>query len=362
MPKSVIATADYRPRSSHAARLCSILVAALACNTVALGATDGQAASNSGVGVERPSPSPELKKKAMDHFETGLKLYEDGEFSLALIEFDRAYSYVPDYRVLYNIGQVSIQLGRYARAADALSQYLEQGGPSIAPARVEAVKTDLAMLEGRTAHLRVDCRVTGAEVLMDDVRIATTPFEAPLLVDAGEHRLTVQKPGYLPRTERLVLAGRDDHTVRVDLVEVVASLTPQKQPPAVVSVPKRLEQREQARLSLTRSTLLYAGTGATGVLALGWAITGYLGIRAAGDLHDELQRPSTESRLSDLKSRAQGLLLASDILGACAIGVGATTMYFALSSNTSQATRRVGSNPLQIGLGPAAVQLQGSFR
>lgn len=360
MTKPVVPSAQLGPGLTPRVRWCSLFATVFACTIPALAESGAPNAASAATNSEPAEASPEAKKKAMGHFETGLKLYEDGEFSLALIEFERAYSYIPDFRVLYNIGQVSIQLGRYARAAQALKQYLDQGSASIALTRVQSVQADLAMLEGRTAHLRVECNVPGAEVLLDDVRIATTPFEAPLLVDAGEHRLTVQHPGYLPRNERLVLAGRDDHGLRIELVPVTPSASQVKPVPAVVAVPPLVQTPGESPM-LTRTKLLYIGAGSTGLLAAGWAVTGYLGISAAGELNDELKHPSTESRLSSLRGKAQALLLTSDILGACALGAGATTLYFALTSSKSEPIRSKGANRLELGFAPSAVLLHGTF-
>src|SRR5262245_54376929 len=69
-------------------------------------------------------PSPEVVTEAKQRFDRGLELYAEGEYPLALIEFTRAYELVPNYRVLYNIGQVCIQLGQYANARRALEEYL----------------------------------------------------------------------------------------------------------------------------------------------------------------------------------------------------------------------------------------------
>lgn len=360
MTKPVVTSIKPRSGLAHWVRWCPIFATLLIGTSPAFAETRSPDTSSAVNGAESADTSPEAKKKAMSHFETGLKLYEDGEFSLALIEFERAYSYIPDFRVLYNIGQVSIQLGRYARAAQALAQYLDQGRASLAPARIQAVQADLTMLEGRTAHLRVECNVPGAEVLMDDVRISTTPFPAPLLVDAGEHRLTVQHPGYLPRNERLVLAGRDDQNLRIELVPIAIAQTPPKSAGpihAALPIPRRPEESPMS----TRAKLLYLSGGSTGLLAVGWAVTGYLGIKAAGDLHDELQHPSTEGQLSSLKGKAQALLLTSDILGACALGAGATTLYFALTSKKSEPARPTGTGRLQLGVAPSAVMVRGTF-
>ena len=70
-------------------------------------------------------PSPEVVTEAKSRFDRGLELYNEGEYPLALIEFTRAYELVPNYRVLYNIGQVGIQLGQYANARRALEEALQ---------------------------------------------------------------------------------------------------------------------------------------------------------------------------------------------------------------------------------------------
>ncbi len=326
-----------------------------------------------------PAPSPETsvqggeagaekgdpKKKAKEHFATGLKFYQDGDYSLALIEFERAYSYVPDFRVLYNIGQVSIQLARYARAAQALQQYLAMGGNKIPAARVTAVQSDLKMLENRTAHLIIECNVDGADIYLDDTPLSKTPMAEPVLVDAGEHRILVQKPGYLSRTEPLVLAGRDESTLQLDLTEERPIRTTPDNPlvvPVPVSPPYATPIAPAPSPVQRKSDWIYVGWGATGLLTIGWAVTGYVGIKAADDLHTALQHTATESELQSLKSKARGWLLAADIVGAAAIVTGGTTLYFTLKhpSREHPPTKAQVSN-LRIGFAGGAAQLSATF-
>ena len=153
-------------------------------------------------------PSAEVLAEAKQRFDRGYELYEEGEYPLALIEFNRADELVPNYRVLYNIGQVCIQLGQYANARRALSEYMKQGEGSLTPDRRTSVNKDLDMLTRRTAFLTVNGNVEFAEVLVDDVVVGKIPLEAPLLVDAGMHRVTLRRSGYLPRTSNVTLAGR----------------------------------------------------------------------------------------------------------------------------------------------------------
>ena len=323
-------------------------------------ATTTETAQTADAAAEKGDP----KKKAKEHFATGLKFYEDSDYALALIEFERAYSYVPDFRVLYNIGQVSIQLGRYARAAQALEQYLSGGGSKIPSARVKAVQSDLAMLEGRTARLTVKCNVEGADILLDDALLGKTPMTESILVDAGEHRVVVQKSGYVSRTEPLVLAGRDESTLQFDLTEErpvqtisqvpVVVTTPLAQPNPFLATPQGPAPR--------KSELLYVGWGATGLLALGWAVTGYMGITAAKDLHTAMQYTATESDLHSREVKARRWLLAADIVGAATLVTGGTTLYFTLKHpSREQTVPKSGVSSLGLGFGSGSAQLFGSF-
>jgi Tfp pilus assembly protein PilF len=53
--------------------------------------------------VAAPDDAAEAAKQ---HFNRGVASYRDGDFDAALAEFEKAYETRPDYRVLYNLGQV----------------------------------------------------------------------------------------------------------------------------------------------------------------------------------------------------------------------------------------------------------------
>src|SRR4051794_19288109 len=138
-------------------------------------------------------PSAEVLKEAGERYSRGLALYGDGEFLLALVEFERAYQLSNNYKVLYNIGQVRIQLGRYAKAKEALEEFLKTGGSNVSADRVQAVNKDLAALAERTATLNVVTNEDGVDIALDGKSIGTSPLAAPVVVDAGEHNLVLHK-------------------------------------------------------------------------------------------------------------------------------------------------------------------------
>lgn len=273
-------------------------------------------------GAQPPAPGDQPSEAAIQEagqrYDRGLKMYAEGDYALAVIEFERAYELVPDYRVLYNIGQVRIQLGNYARARRALEQYLKEGGDRVSPDRRKAVESDLEMLEARTGTLTIEVNVPGAEVFVDDLIVGQSPLSEPLLLDAGEHRLNARKPGYHPRATQVTLAGRDALTIRLNLEKVPAE-----------SQRIIVERKED---DSNREAWMWGTWTATGVFAITAGITGGLGIKAASDLDDKRsERGASRSELDSASRRARTLLLAADVFGGLAIATGGLALYFTLS-------------------------------
>src|SRR6187551_3224437 len=94
-------------------------------------------------------------EQARKHFSQGLKLYKDGDFDAALVQFERAYAVKPNYKVLYNIAQSYFELRQYVEARDALTRYLKDGGSAIDAERRTSVENDLTELQRRIAHLKM---------------------------------------------------------------------------------------------------------------------------------------------------------------------------------------------------------------
>lgn len=334
--------------------------------SVAAPAAAPPSASTTGVepapSPEAPSPeapSPEALQEAKQRFDRGFELYEEGEYPLALIEFNRAYELVPNYRVLYNIGQVCIQLGRYANARRALGEYLKQGGDSLAPERRAAVSKDLEMLSHRTAFLTIASNVEGAEVLVDDVLVGKTPLGPALLVDAGVHRVTLRRPGYLPRTSSVTLAGGDEQALSV-------ALEPQPEEKTIVV-------REREVIEDTGKTWMIAGWITTGALAAGAVVTGIMGSSEADEL-EQLRgglaadyEGELPNRLNDASSNAKTLFLASDVLTGAALIVGGLSLWITLDPPEPERTPAQRPTPtptspgLEVGYADGLLQVRGSF-
>jgi len=340
-------------RLAAAAPLLALLF--ITQNALAEDAKPAPAAAGGSVG------DASAKQEAARRFEHAIKLYEDADYTLALAEFERVYELVPDYRVLYNIGQVSIQLGRYARAFRTLKEYVARGGAELAPDRASAVQADLSLLSGKIARLSLQVEQEGAQISVDGVAVGRSPLAEPLVVDVGEHRVQVELPGYVAQSQSFTLAGGDrrEATFTLQAVETTAPTgTPVATPPGAerpAAPPKAPAVRS------SRGMWLGVGWATTSALAVGAVVSGALGASAAGDLRDLRATATTRTALDQAQSRATTRLLIADVLGGAALAVGAVTLYVQLSGPSREKAAHADAKPrlrLLVGASQLALSLE----
>jgi len=286
-------------------------------------------------------------KEAGERYARGLALYGDGEFLLALVEFERAYQLSNNYKVLYNIGQVRIQLGRYAKAKEALEDYLKAGGTNLSAERLQAVNKDLATLAERTASLNVLTSEVGADISLDGKVIGTSPLSAPLIVDAGEHNLVLHKSGFYDSAQSVTLAGHDQLELKVELKPI----------PMATQAKSGDTRTTQAAPNKASHTAIYASWGATGALAVTAGVVGYLGVSKANDLEALRGKYGvTREELDKAQRSARTLLTISDITAGLAIATGGVALYLTLTRPSEKPAPSVA-----LGIAPNGLRLRGSF-
>src|SRR6478735_2073738 len=292
--------------------------------------------------------SAEVLKEAGERYARGLALYGDGEFLLALVEFERAYQLSNNFKVLYNIGQVRMQLGRYAKAKEALEDYLKAGGSTLSAERTQAVNKDLATLAERTASLNIVASEVGADISLDGKVIATSPLTEPLIVDAGEHNLVLHKAGFYDAAQSVTLAGHDQLELKIELKAI---------PLAAQSKPTD-GRTAQGTPSKPSHTAMWATWGATGALAATAGAVGYFGISKANELESmRTDYGVTRGELDKAQSQARTLLAISDVAAGLAIATGGVALYLTLS----RPSEKPAPSGVALGIAPDGVRLRGSF-
>ena len=296
--------------------------------------------------AQAPTAAPATDTdEARQHFADGLKLYKDGDFDAALVQFERAYAIKPNYKVLYNIGQAYFQLREYVEARDNMARYLKDGAAAIDPERQAAVTKDLADLETRVAKVTLTVNVAGATVLVDGKKVGTTPLSEPISVSEGQRTISVEAPNRGARERSIRVAGGEQQTLSLTFDEVPS--------PVVAAKTGAPEQPQQAGLG--------AGFWSTAIgaaaLGAGAGVTGFLALSASNDNQDQRKQFGVSaSTVNDSNSRAKTLALTSDILSGAALICAGTAVVLLLTSPHHRDGAQLGLN-----IGPGSANLVGRF-
>jgi hypothetical protein len=263
--------------------------------------------------------SPQAKAEAEHHFKRGLELFDDDDFQGARIEFARAYQLVPNFRVLFNLGQVNFQLQDYVAALHAFEKYLADGGDAVTRERREEVDRDVAKLRSRVATVTVSA-TPGATITLDGALAGTAPLSAPLQVSAGKRVLRAIVPARTPVEKTLDLAGGDSARVELFVEEpkTATAAAPDAAPPAESSKPP------------------WALWGLTGALAVGTTVTGILAMNASSSASDIKSSGGSFADYQSTEQRMRTFSITTDIVGAATIVIAGLALYFTVANGSKK--------------------------
>lgn len=290
-----------------------------------------------------------VAETAKQHFLSGVTFYKDGDLDAALAEFTRAYETRPDYRVLYNIGQVQAERRDHAAATKALRKYLKEGDRDLDSGRRAAVEQTLAEMAKRVGSLIVTANVASGDVLIDGVSVAVLPLEEPLILNAGVHAITVQKDAVTAPARRLTVTGGE--ALRLDFrLESDAS----REPAAPSLVPSAISPRR------TQAWIAYGAAVVLGASAATFAI---LARNADRVLDADLGRfPGDRAQIDYDRNRLRTWAGLTDGFAAATLIAAGVGTYFLVSSQSGSEPAPL-RRPAQVALLPSgvALSLSGSF-
>ncbi len=292
------------------------------------------------------------KQKAGMHFTRGQDLYSDGDYQGAVVEFERAYNLAPDWRVLFNIGQVKYQLQDYPGAMRALDQYLKEGGADVTPERRALVLADVDKLRSRVAYIRIEVDEAGARVSIDDREVGISPLPKAMAVSAGRRKITATTEGAAPVTTFVDVAGGDSSEVTLS-IERRARPAPNPTP-ARTPVPPD-EQRS--------AEVPWAAWGVTAGLGVGSLVFGLLALEAASDFDDAKGQLTTKKDLESDRKKVLGFSITTDVLLVSTVAVAAISLYLTIDAATADDADAGGAPDGELGLvlSPTGVTLLGTF-
>lgn len=288
-----------------------------------------------------PTPLPETpetarRAEAEERRQRALQFYDAGDYPAALAEFQRANQLMPSFRLLYNLGVVSLALADSASAYDYFQSYLTQGGSAV-PAETRAgVQSQLRDLAAQIATLTVLIDTVGTEVFVDERSLGVSPLAGPVHVNAGSHLLSARLRGAQSVSRRLELRGGE--TARVELKLAIT----RKRPIAA------------------RKTVPWVGWASTAVLAAGAGFAGLEALAAQRSYQQTFDSVTTRPGLDRSDSRAKGWSIAADTLDGAAVVVGAYSLYLTLR-HPAQQLSSLAPGQLALHLSPGRACLGLSF-
>lgn len=311
----------------------TLIVEIAAPKPVAAGPTKPAAVSSGSDADSRGSPT----EQASQRFQRGVNLYRERSFEAALAEFNRAYELAPNFRVLFNIGQVHVERGNFVAGIKAFRQYLNDGGTAIDSARVTEVQTEISRLEGRIANISVTSNVAGAELLVDGEPVGKLP-QAHVPVNAGLRRISLRKDGYEADDVRVMLATGEEKAFEIKLQKRSSSSATTA---AMGANSSSMTGQSQSADAPKESGGLGAGfwVSLTATVIAGGATTafGILTHNASNDYDAALNHyPGSQSRIDDARRGLKRNALLTDVCGAVTFVGFASTLYFALTSGADK--------------------------
>lgn len=151
----------------------------------------------------------------------------------ALAAYKKSYELGHDAALLYNEARTYQALGDFVSALDLLEQFRTEASPAL-QARVPDLRGLEAELRGKVTILTLICNGDGAEVVLRDKVMGTTPVAsirttsgpATLVIHGDkyqEYRKDLNLPGGQPLTVQVTLVPRDLRAVLVVRSEVVGA-------------------------------------------------------------------------------------------------------------------------------------------
>lgn len=201
------------PRLVH---LCGVAIAVV----LTLMASTGVGAEDAEKLLDRLTE--EEQAEVAELIEKGRAAYDAGDFEVSVEHFHDVYELFPHPNVSYRLGLSYERIGDAEMAIQHLRRFLELDPEAPERGRIERTIADLEeQLGDDISTLRVESFPVGAQIYIGDRETASvgeTPQQVTL--EPGEHRVFIEKRGYEPTEETVVVEEGTNHVVQVHLDEI----------------------------------------------------------------------------------------------------------------------------------------------
>ena len=295
---------------------------------------------------------PEREQQASERFDRGVALYAEGNLDAALVQLERAYELVPNYKILYNLAQIQAERHEYLAALGLYERYLADGGDDVPEARRTESVGQIKVLRDSIVQLWVETDVEGAKLFVDDEQVAELPLSEPISIDSGVRHLRVEKPGYAPAFRKLKVAGGDQPRLSIPLGKLAVAAT--STPGAGTT----------EALGPVNYKPLWIAASSTLVLASATLTFGLLARKSSGDLDKELDRfPARPDVIHHDRAVVKADAALSDAFGIAGLISLGVTLYFLIAPPRQKVgdSKDLVPGPANVFLRDGRLELRGIF-
>ncbi len=159
-----------------------------------------------------------LSGPAKEAYEAAVVLLNNKDCGRAVAKYRQAYDLSKDPRLLFNIAVCDRDLRAYAQMQSLLLRYEREAGAEMSAEQRADVEAALAAIHNLVGTVHLTVSEEGAEVSVDSELVGTTPLATPLVVDLGQHTLSVKKAGFDPAERTIEIPGGNETSLEIALV------------------------------------------------------------------------------------------------------------------------------------------------
>lgn len=153
-----------------------------------------------------PAPDPKVLEEAKRHFDQGIALFNDANYSAALSEFEQVYRLHPAVGTFYNIGITQKALFRYPDAIASLQKLIDES-KNLSPEKRAEAESLIAGMKALLADITFQVAPDNATISIDGRPAGTSPLTKPLQLAAGLHKIEVTAEGYEPQKQEIMVSA-----------------------------------------------------------------------------------------------------------------------------------------------------------